>query len=105
MWLMYADGTGLLTDAMHDGRGAGSLPFPTPDGSQWEALANIHAAKLRLRARITVAGQWRILTALPEHSESGQRVAVERPAMRCHAAEKGGASSLRHGLAEVKKED
>jgi hypothetical protein len=31
---------------------------------------------MRLRARITVAGQWRNLTALPEHSESGQRVGV-----------------------------
>ena len=29
---MYADGTGLLTFAMHDGRGAGPLPFPMRGG-------------------------------------------------------------------------
>ncbi len=70
---MYADGTGLLTDAMHDGRRTWLLPFPMR-WHQWERLAGIHAAVVRLRARITVAGQWRSLTALPEHSESGQRV-------------------------------
>jgi hypothetical protein len=41
---------------------------------QWERLADIHAAMMRLHARITVAGQWRNFTALPEHSESGQKV-------------------------------
>jgi hypothetical protein len=87
---MYADGTGLLTDAMHAGRWCWSLPFPSPGGISGRPLANIHTARLLLRARITVAGQWRILTALPEHSESGQRVGVERPAIRCHAAEKEG---------------
>ena len=38
---MYADGTGLLTDAMHDGRGTWLLPFPMRDGisgSGWLAF-------------------------------------------------------------------
>jgi len=48
--------------------------LPNARRHQWERLAGIHAAVVRLRARITVAGQWRSLTALPEHSESGQRV-------------------------------
>jgi len=70
---MYADGTGLLTDAMHVGRGAWPLPFPMRDGTV--GAAGWHSrSEVRLRARITVAGQWRSLTALPEHSESGQRV-------------------------------
>lgn len=85
---MYADGTGLLTDAMHVGRGTWPLPFPMRKRHQWERLAGIHAAMKRLRARITVAGQWRSLTALPEHSESGQRVEVEQPEVRCQAAKK-----------------
>src|SRR5665213_3059477 len=36
MWLMYADGTGLLTDAMHDGRGADRFPSRRL-GHQWES--------------------------------------------------------------------
>jgi hypothetical protein len=56
--------------------GAGRFPSRRLVASVGRPLANIHAAKMRLRARITVAGQWRNLTALPEHSESGQRVGV-----------------------------
>ena len=70
---MYINGTGLLTDAMHDSRGA--CRFPS------QCLASVEGGWLAftqqlLSARITVAGQWRNLTALPEHSESGQVVGL-----------------------------
>ena len=63
---MYADGTGLLTVAIHDGQGVGALPSRCR-GNQWEVSGEHSHSDERLRARITVAGQWRILTALPEH--------------------------------------
>jgi hypothetical protein len=73
---MYADGTGLLTDAMHVGRGADRFSSRVLWAISGKLMADIHAAMVRLRARITVAGQWRSFTALPEHSESGQRVGL-----------------------------
>jgi len=79
---MYVDGTGLLTDAMHVGHGADRFSSRVPWHSVGSFLANIHAAIVRLRARITVAGQWRSLTALPEHSESGQSVELNGWRMR-----------------------
>jgi hypothetical protein len=42
---MYADGTGLLTDAMHAGRGL-AASLPNARRHQWERLADIHAANL-----------------------------------------------------------
>ena len=59
---MYDNKTGLLTVAMHACGIGGSLP----DEDQWERPAGIHV-RFGRRARITVAGQWRSLTALPEH--------------------------------------
>jgi len=50
-----------------------AAPFPM-HGHQWKAAGWHSRNNGLLRARITVAGQWRNLTALPEHSESGQVV-------------------------------
>jgi hypothetical protein len=51
--------------------------LPGAGRHQWELLTNIHSLPSQLswqsRARITVAGQWRNLTALPEHSVAGQK--------------------------------
>ena len=54
--------------------------LPEADAPQWEIMADIHILWLLAGgcARITVAGQWRILTALPEHSLAGQDE-VEQP--------------------------
>lgn len=86
---MYADGTGLLTDAIHVSRGAWPHPFPTR-WHQWEQLGWHSRSDETAACANTVAGQWRSLTALPEHSESGQRVEGIRLEIRCQTAgEKG----------------
>ena len=75
-WLMCDNETGLLTVAIHTGH-VGWL-FPSRrDGISGSSLAGIHA-RLRECARITVAGQWRNFTALPEHfaAEQGWRGAT-----------------------------
>ena len=70
---MCADRTGLLTDAIQAGHVA-DASLPDAGRHQWERLlAGIHTVPENWCARITVAGQWRILTALPEHSVAGQR--------------------------------
>ena len=50
-----------------------TLPFPLPGGFSGRVLAGIHALRWPGAAcAITVAGQWRSFTALPEHSVAGK---------------------------------
>jgi len=57
--------------------------LPGAERHQWELLTNIHNLPTQPSwqscARITVAGQWRNLTALPEHSIAGQKIDAQPP--------------------------
>src|SRR5580700_8678566 len=69
-------GTGLLTYAIHAGGGTGCFPsrrLAATVGGPWPAFTRCSPLPARRCARITVAGQWRSFTALPEHSATGQR--------------------------------
>jgi len=85
---MYADGTGLLTDAMHDGRWCWSLPFPSPGGISGETSGehsrSEDAAACANHSCGAVAESHRASRAFRIGTKSGG----ERTAVRCHAAGK-----------------
>ena len=87
---MYADGTGLLTYAMHDGRGAWSLPFPMHDGisgSGWLAFTQQWNGCVR---ESQLRGSGGVSPRFPSIPNRDKGFEVERSAVRCHAARKKG---------------
>jgi hypothetical protein len=71
-------GTGLLTGAISNLATLHStLPSRRRGGVSARILASLHLPASK-GARITVAGQWRSFTALPEHSKAVQKINTQR---------------------------